>query len=277
MNAHRFMGSLHDPDDPRPRPRYVEPLAPPPAGDIVIFEVWTDWMFLWSATTPLSMRQTVETAPFRYIREHEAAWQESRDFTVDVFHVGGEFTEPAGGNAAGGSGIHLWLTRIENLKLGPVYASAGFGGSATSAGEFVTPVEREISMVTPRGMLAVETGTDVVHGQLRATHEASSVPDGYATIDSRITAAIGWVAARSKLLVEGAVARTSLHVPGAMTTRAATGGVSLSAAHRLSKHLQATVLVDVARSFYAPAVTTLDFAPRWGAQFLGAIQATVGR
>lgn len=278
MNAHRFMGGLVDPSAPPvARPKYLPNLAPPPPGDIVIFEVWTDWEFLWSATTPLSTRQTVDSTPVRYVRDHEAAWGERRDFAVDVFQAGGEFSQPEGVDEKGAANVRLWLAKIENLKLGPVYASAGFGGAAPSAGDYVAQYEREIDLIVPRALLSVETGGSEMHGYLRATHDASVVADGFVTVDSRLASGVGFVGEHSKVSVEGTLARTKLYVPRAMTSTAATGGVSLSAARSLSKHLQATLMVDVARSFYAPSVTAADFAPRWGMQVFGALQATAGR
>ncbi len=276
LNAHRLMGGLHDPDAP-PRPRYLPSLAPPPPGDIVIFEVWTDWQFLWSATTPLSMRVTMDSTPIRYVRDHAAPWGERRDFTVDVFQGGGEVSLPEGDDEKGGSNIRMWLGKVENLAIGPVYASAGFGGSAPSVGDYVGQYKREIDLIVPRALLGVETGGDKIHGHLRATHESTLVADGFVTVDSRLASGVGFVGEHSKLSFNATLARTKLYVPKAMTTTAATGGVSITAARTLSKHLQATLMVDVARSFYAADVTATDFAPRWGMQVFGALQATAGR
>jgi hypothetical protein len=67
-------------------------------------------------------------------------------------------------------------------------------------------------------------------------------------------------------LLTGAIARTEIQVPGAdvLHATATTGGGSLNVSRTLTRNLQASFLVDVARSFYAPESTAMTFVPRWG-------------
>ena len=51
-----------------------------PQGELVIFDVRTDWTWLWSAEHPLAMEQTAEATPFGYVRRQVAPWGEARDY-----------------------------------------------------------------------------------------------------------------------------------------------------------------------------------------------------
>ena len=278
MNAHRLLLTAHHPDDPPPPPADPNTVLAP--GDMVLFEVWTDWVFLWSASSAVSQLQTVDVATFRYVRDYVAPWGEPRNLTVDAFRAGGAFAQSGLGENSSGGGVHLWILGIENLKLGPLYASAGGGLSSAGAGELVTEYERQVEVTKPRAMAQLEAGGRHVRGYLKGLHDTQAVPDGYVAVDSRLTAGLEVMTDRTRATLDGALARTEVHVPGEMevvTAKAVTGGVSLTAARTLTKHLEASVLVEVARSFYAPEVTALDFAPRWGVQAFGTLRATIGR
>lgn len=279
MNAHRLLLTAHHPDDPPPPPADPKTVLAP--GDLVLFEVWTDGQFLWSATEPLSMRQTVDVSTFRYIRDHTSPWGDARDLTVDLFRAGGAFVQP-GQTAQQGSAsnVGVWMLTIENLKLGPLYASAGGGIASAAAGDYVGEYEQQVDVTKPRIMASLETGGRHVRGYLKGVHDAQTVPDGYVAIDARATAGIEVLTKNTRASLDGALARTEVLVPGVMEVlkaRASTGGVSLNAAHTLTKHVQATALIDVARSFYPPAATSLDFTPRWGVQAFVSLKATLGK
>jgi hypothetical protein len=239
---------------------------------MVLFDVHVETTLLWSRGGALSMRETPEAVPFRYIREHVAPWGERRDFMVDVGAGGGDFVDD-------GASVHVWLVRLDNLKLGPVYTTGGIGIASADVGPFVTPVERQVSTTAPRAVLAVETGNERLHGELRATNDALVAPDNYIAVDSRLSSAIASTFGRTRVALTGAIARTQVGAPQAMPVvrTHVTGGGALSAVHHFSSHLEGTLQLDVARSFYAAPLAEQDFTPRWGVNAFAALQAVVGR
>jgi len=253
-------------------PHAAEDDAKLPHGDMVLFDVHVETTILWSRGGALSMRETPETAPFRYIREHVAPWGEHRDFVVDVFAGGGDFVDD-------GASVHVWILRLDNLKLGPLYTTGGIGIASADVGPFVSPVERQVVANAPRAVLAVETGGERVHGEVRATNDVMVAPDGYLALESRLASTIGSTLGDTRVALTGAVARTEIGVPDAMPVSRVhvTGGGALSAVHHFSSHLEGTVQLEVARSFYAARLAEQDFQPRWGVNAFAALQAVVGR
>jgi hypothetical protein len=244
-----------------------------PSGDLIVFEVRPEITVLWSRHGSLAAQEAVEAMPFRYLRAHTAPWGERRDFAVDVFHATGEFIDD-------GAAIHAWLLRLDNLEVGPTLLTAGAGIASASAGPIVSDVKREVDVTTARLVLGLETGAPGIHGWLRATRDTALAVDGYATIDSRLATGLRLELAHLHLGVDGSLADTRVYVPGAMRASGITGGGSLSVARGLANHLDATLQLDVARSFYAPAIDPSAMqlaAPRWGVQAFASLQASVGR
>jgi len=244
-----------------------------PAGDLVIFDVRVAWSFLWSKGGSVADHAVAEAVPFRYLRERTAAWGERRDVTLDFGVGGGEFAGDA-------TAVGVWLVRLRNYDYGPLLATVGLGIASASAGELVSDVEREVDITAPRALLGIEGGTRDVHGHLQLTHDVGIAPDGYATVDTRVAGAVRVDVARTRIGLDAVLGRTTVHVPSFMPVIGATGGGSLSLAHGLGAHLDATLQLDVARSFYAPDVELTAGAvpsPRWGVQALGTLQARLGR
>ncbi|MBA3397785.1 MAG: hypothetical protein H0T89_34495 [Deltaproteobacteria bacterium] len=245
-------------------------------GNVVFFDLRTHWTFLWSKGGPLAMQQFAEASPFRYHRAHVAPWAEQRDYIVDVGAGGGTFTDAA-------ASVHFWFFHIENLALGPLYATGGAGIVSASAGELVAEFENEVEITTPRVELAIETGDSQVHGQLRFTHDATIAPDGYAVVEARLAGGLRVDLARrsrTRLGLDASLASTTVHLPRVMPLAGRTGGGSLSLARGLGAHLEATLQLDVARSFYAPDAEIMTGglpSPRWGMQALATLQARIGR
>lgn len=248
-----------DPDDPGL-----------PSGDAIVFDMRVDAVFAWSPGGEIVLRQTVEVVPLGYVKPQRGAWGADRDLAVDIGTGGGDFIEV-------GAAVRAWLVRVQNLSLGPVYATAGLGIASAGAGPFVDRYAREVEVTSPRAVIGVETGGSAIHGHVRAIRDVTLVPDGYVTVDSRVVAGVGLDRRSARVVLEGAIADTEVHVPGAMPVARATGGGALSVARRLTPHLDAIVQLDVARSFYATSATQLDFVPRWGATVFAAIQARAGR
>ncbi|HEX5064100.1 MAG TPA: hypothetical protein VFV99_32210 [Kofleriaceae bacterium] len=240
-----------------------------PQGDLVIFDVRLDATLLWSSGQPIASRQTPEATPFGYVRRQLAPWGEARDITVEVGSGGGDFID-------NGASVHVWGVRIENLKLGPLFTTGGIGITSGGVGDFVDDVSREVEVTTPRAVLGVVTGGSALHGHVTATHDLELQPDGYVTVDSRITGGLGVSIGKTRALLDAAIAKTHVYVPKTMATSAVTGGASLGVSQHLMPHLDATLRIDAARSFYAANVTSLDFVPRWGVTAFAALQATVG-
>ncbi len=254
-----------------PPPMTAEEKAALPQGDAVVFDVRVEHEALWGAGRMLVVRDRAEAVPFGYIRRHAAAWGEARDFSVEIGSGGGDFVER-------GATIHVWFLRLENLELGPLYATGGLGIASADAGAFLPPdahgiARRQVDVTRPRAELALETGGTKIHGHVRATHDAAVMPDGYVTVDARITAGLAVPMRDLVLRLDGAIARTDVLVPEVRAIRAVTGGGSLALARHLTGNLDATLQLDVARSFYA----TDTFAPRWGVDAFAAVQAKVGR
>lgn len=256
-----------------PPPQYsADDDAKLPHGDMVLFDVHVETTLLWSRGGAVSMRETPEAVPFRYIREHVAPWGEHRDFVVDVGSGGGDFVDD-------GASVHVWLVRLDNLKLGPLYTTGGIGIASADVGPFVTPVERQVTATAPRAVLAIETGGTRVHGEVRATNDVMVAPDGYLALESRLATTIASTVDSTRVALSGAVARTEVGVPDAMPVSRVhvTGGGALSVVHHFSSHLEGSIQLDVARSFYAARLAEQDFTPRWGVNAFAALQAVVGR
>jgi hypothetical protein len=244
-----------------------------PTGDLTIFDVHTTWAFRWSAGAPLAMKATAEAIPFRYSRPRLAPWGERRDVTVDVGAGGGDFIDE-------GAAVRVWLVRIGHLELGPILATGGFGMASASAGGFVSDLEREVDVTTPRVLLGIETGGRHLHGQLRATRDATLAPEGHAVVDTRVAAGLRLVASRARAGLDGFLALAEVHVPGLAPRAGPTGGGSLSFTHRVAPHLDAALQLDLARSFHvtdAERAAGMLGPPRWGAQALAMLQATADR
>lgn len=254
-------------------------IAPPadgrsmPTGALVVFEVNVQLTFLWSAHGGLATHGTTEAMPFRYVRAHTTPWDERRDFAVDVGRASAEFTDD-------GAAIRVWLARLENLELGPLLVTGGAGIASASAGEFSpTAMQREISITTPRLELGLETGGRRVHGYLRGTRDTAITPDGYALLDTRLASGLKLELPELRIGLDATAARTRVYVPGTHAARGVTGGGALTLAHRLVPHVDATLQLAVARSFYAAPIAPMTSAvadARWGVQALAALQATVG-
>lgn len=245
-----------------------------PTGDFAVFDIDVQWAGLWTKSNPtLTTRDTIAVKPFRYLRRHQAAWGESREFAIDLFASDSDFVDA-------GSRIGIWVLRIENLQLGPLYATAGGGFGSVGVGEFVSAVSREVSLTKPRGEFALEAGTPQLRARVHARADLAVVADGYTTWELRTGGALVWQRAAMRSAVEGVIARTDIYAPGSggqRTTRAITGGAALDWSYGLTRYLQATLRIDVARSFYAGGDAMVAFAPRWGAQALAGLAATAAR
>jgi hypothetical protein len=215
------------------------------------------------------MGETAEATPFGYVRHQLAPWGEERDFSVEIGSGGGDFIDQ-------GASVGFWGVRIQNLALGPLYATGGIGMRSGDAGKFVSKYKREVDVTTPRAVLGVETGGSIVRGYLRGTNDLELNPDGYLSVDSRVAAGIGLAVGQLHALFDTTVARTKVWVPEQMPVAAITGGGSLALAHPLARHLDATMRIEAARSFYAGNMASLDFVPRWGVNAFAALQATIG-
>jgi hypothetical protein len=249
-----------DPDDPRI-----------PGGDAIVFDTSTEWEFLWSPGGEVVLRTAIDVLAFGYVRPQRAPSGESRDFTVDVFRAGGMFVDDIGAS------LHVWATKLENIRIGPVFASGGIGFTTAGVGPYVAEYTQEIELAEPLAMVALETGNATVQTHVRATHDITLAPDGFATVDSRLTSGVTFMRSKTRLELAGTLARTGVHVPGSRAVRRITGGGSLSLAHALTPHLDATLQLDVGRSFYAANVSQLDFIPRFGVTAFAALQAHLGR
>jgi hypothetical protein len=259
-----------DPDDPRI-----------PSGDGIVFDTTIQLELLWTPGGELATRIVPDVLGFGYERAHRAPWGDQRNFAVDLFRGGGVFVDNYDGERASsvGSLVRVDFVKIENLALGPLFASGGIGIASGAAGEYVDAAsyEREVDITRARALLALETGGSSIHGHVRATHDLDVAADGYVTVDARVATGLGAVARRTRLDLSGAIARTEIHVPGAMPIARGTGGGSLAIAYALAPLLDATLRLDVARSFYAANVTQLDFVPRWGAYAFAGLQARARR
>lgn len=247
---------------PPPAPRTAEEDARLPQGDLIIFDVSVRHTRLWSADAPddVATLEQVEALPVAYARGK---------LFVEVMSGGGEFNDH-------GSLIHVWLTKIEQLTLGPVRATGGIGVVTGSAGPFVDAVSREVSVTTPRAVLGLAVGDERRQAELRATRDVTLAPDGYVTLDSRLALSLAGGGPRTWLSFDSALARTEAHVPGRALRIATTGGVALTLARRLTPRLEASARLEVARSFYATP-DLLEVAPGWGATGFAVLQATIGR
>jgi len=249
-----------DPEDPKL-----------PQGELVIFDVRTAWTMLWSADHPMAMEQSAEATPFGYVRRQLAPWGEERDYTVDIGAGGGDFVD-------NGATVHVWLVRIQNGRIGPLYATGGIGITGGGVGKFLeAKMHREVDVTTPRAVLGIETGGSRVHGYLRGTNEFELNPDGFVAVDQRLAGGLGLDVGNTRALLDAAIAKTKVWRPQTLPVEAATGGASVALAQHLTPHLDATLHVEVARSFYAADVKELDFMPRWGVNAFAALQAVVGR
>ncbi len=254
-------------------------LAPPadrvnmPTGALVVFEVNVQLTLLWSAHGGLATHGTTEAMPFRYVRAHTTPWDERRDCAVDVGRASAEFTDDA-------SAIRIWLARLENVALGPLLITGGAGIASASAGTFnPAAMQREIAITTPRLELGLETGGRRVHGYLRGTRDTAITPDGEALLDARLAAGVKLDLTQLRLGLDATAGHTTVYVPGTPAVRGATGGGALTLAHRLVPHLDATLQLAIARSFYAAPIAPMTSAvtdARWGVQAFAALQATVG-
>jgi hypothetical protein len=242
-------------------------------------EVTITATMLWSSSESLSTRQVLDVAALRYSHDQVAPWGEHLPMTVDFLDFGGEFIEPFVRASPIEKAAYFWFARMENVQIDGAYVSSAIG--------FTAPGDKELY---PDVMLGVAFGTEQVHGYVRASYDPAWTPDGYLTLDGRLTAGIATRAHGFTLGLDTAVAHTDIIAArtddDAMTSdvmcdsidrSAVTGGASLSASRRLSDHLAATVLVDAARTFYAPDATTLDFSPRWATRAFATLQATLGR
>jgi hypothetical protein len=242
-------------------------------GDLTLFDVRPTLTLLWSRHGDLAAVTQADVAPVRYTRRATAPWGERRDLQVDVFAGGGDFADR-------GAAVRFWLARVDNLALGPVLVTGGAGLASANVGPFVTATAREIQLTTPRVEVAVDGGDAALHGVLRATRDAAIVPDGYATIDSRLAGGLRGALASTPIALDASVASTEVHVPGQPSVTGRTGGAALAVAHRLAPYLEATLQVEGARSFYAADVTAMTgapSAPRWGLQAFASLQAAIGR
>jgi hypothetical protein len=249
--------------DPAPRPG---PVQGAPKGELMVFDVNTEMSWLWSRRGGIVMHALPDATPFAYRRDQEAPWGETRDFEVRVFRAGGEFADRA-------ASVGLWAVQIENLKVGPVFLDGGIGFASAGAGEFVTDTKREVEVTKPRAFVGVETGTSNLQTYVRATNDVTLAPDGYVVIDHRVTSGAAVDVGATRISVDGAIARDDVRVPPSQRMRATVGGGSLSVVRELSRHLRGSVLVEVARSFYAQDAEMQDFAPRWGTRALAVLQA----
>jgi hypothetical protein len=244
-----------------------------PPGALVVFEIDMQFSLLWSGDAPLAWRQQVETIAFRYERARVAPWGERRDFAIDVGAAGGEFIED-------GSSVHAWVVRIQNVALGPVYASGGIGVASAGVGPFVDESTRQIELTVPRVLAGLETGGERVHGHLRGQRDIELTADGFAVVDSRVTGGLALEAADTRVALDGFAGVAELHVPDRAAIRGATGGAALALARGLGPHLEATLQLEAARSFYAlppDAMTGALGPPRWGASAMATLQATASR
>lgn len=244
-----------------------------PKGDGIVFDVRLDATVLWGPNQPTSFRQEVETIPFGYLRRHRAAWGDARDFAVDLFAAGGEFVDE-------GASVRVWLARLRNLQLGPLYVTAGGGIISGAVGPFRdVPGEmypsREVNITRPRGLLALETGGTRVRGHVRATHDLTIVPDGYLTVDARLAGGLTTTLPLMRVGLEATLASTQIHVPFEMPRTATTGGGALSFVRTLAPNLDASLQLDVGRSFYASRADATDFTPRWGFAAFAALQTSL--
>jgi hypothetical protein len=244
-----------------------------PAGSLVLFELDTHLTVLWSEDAPLVWRQQVEATGIRYERAQLAPWGERRDFGVDIVAGGGEFTDE-------GSSLRAWVVRIENVALGPVYASGGIGFASAAVGPFIDPITRQVELTTPRVLASLETGGDLVHGSLRVRNDVGITADGFAVVDSRVSGSLALEASRTRIALDGFAGTAKLHAPERAPVRGATGGASLAIARGVGAHLEATLQLEAARSFYALPPDAMAGAlgpPRWGVSAVAALQATAGR
>jgi hypothetical protein len=256
-----------DPDDPAL-----------PRGDALVFDTRVDFQIAWSANGEPVVKDKAEVISFGYIKPRLAAWGEARDFSIEIFRGGGEFVDGRREEDHTAT-VGVWILRLANIKLGPVFATAGGGIVSGSAGPFVSDVEREVSLTTGRAELGVETGGKYVHGYLRGMRDIVLATDGYGyvAIDNRATGGIGIELPRGRIGLEGVLAKDEIHAPGMPTVRANTGGGSLSIVQRLAPYVDATLRLDVARSFYASRTDQLDFVPRWGTNVFAGLQARARR
>ncbi|HSK01171.1 MAG TPA: hypothetical protein VK932_08015 [Kofleriaceae bacterium] len=244
-----------------------------PAGSLVLFALDTHLTVLWSEDTPLVWRQQVEATGIRYESPQLAPWGERRDFGVDIVAGGGEFTDE-------GSSMHAWVVRIENVALGPVYASGGIGVASAAVGPFIDPITRQVELTTPRVLASLETGGDLVHGSLRVRNDVGLTADGFAVVDSRVSGGLALEASSTRFALDGFAGTAELHAPDRAPVRGATGGASLAIARGVGAHLEATLQLEAARSFYALPPDEMTGAlgpPRWGVSAMAALQATAGR
>jgi hypothetical protein len=249
---------------PPPRPRTPAEEARLPQGEIVIFDVDAAYSFLWEGggDGELAVHNRIEAAPFRYLRER---------FVLDIGAGGGEFTDDA-------SLVHVWLLKLENLGLGPLDATAGFGMASGNAGPFVSDVEREIAVTVPRIAVGLAVPGERFHVGARGSYDVALAADGYVTVDARVDASLEVTGKATRVSLDGNAARTEVHVPGAPgPLRAMTGGGALAVTRRLTPHLTATTRLEVARSFYAADVVNLDAAPRWGVAGFAVLEAAIAR
>lgn len=253
-----------------------EPRLVPRTDAFVLFDVELHASWMWSEDTPPAAHQEVEAIGIRYERPAIAPWGERRDYGVDVVAGGGEFTDA-------GSSVAAWVVRISNYQSGPVFVTGGIGFSSAGIGPLVTRgdiTEHQIDLTTPRALVALETGGSRLHGYVRGTNDIGLGADGYILRDSRLAGGLALEAPGTRLGLDGFVGKTKLYALDVAPVRGTTGGAALSLARGLGAHLEATLQLEVARSFYALAPEAMAGAlgpPRWGVNAMAALQATAGR
>jgi hypothetical protein len=252
------------------------PQERPPYNAIVLFgtELHASWM--WSADTPLAWHLNLEAVGIRYKHPEIAPWGEHRDYQVDVLAAGAEFTTD-------GSTIAAWVVRISNLALGRAFVTGGIGISSVGIGPIIMDgdiARHQLELTTPRALLAVETGGDRLHGYVRGTNDFRIVADGYIVRDSRLAGGLALDAASARVGLDGYVGFTKLYRLDTAPVGDMTGGARLSLTRGVGAHLEAALLLEAARSFYALAPEPMAGAlgpPRWGLNVMAALQAMADR
>ncbi|HWO18971.1 MAG TPA: hypothetical protein VNO30_09345 [Kofleriaceae bacterium] len=257
---------------------FEKPEAPRGTEHIALFDFTTRVSWLWSADSPGAWHSSVEAVGIRYERPQLAPWGEHRDYQVDIVAGGGESSDD-------GSAIAAWAVRIHNRQMGRAFVTGGIGFASASLGPIIMVGDisrHQVELTTLRALLAVETGGSQLHGYVRATNDARLGADAYVLRESRLTSGLALDASGTRAGLDGYVGFTTLYPLGAASVQGATGGAQLSLARGLGAHLEATLQLEVARSFYAPyslgeATAGAPGTPRWGMNAMVALQATAGR
>ncbi|MFT3695191.1 MAG: hypothetical protein QM831_18785 [Kofleriaceae bacterium] len=248
----------------------IEPSDPPKPGLVDLFGMGTNITMLWSPTAPAAARIEVSDTMVSYHRPQDA-WGEAHEFTVDVVDASAEFladgTRPMNADSAGNIGF--WATHISDLAIGPVLWGGGIGFD-----EFY--VDPHVTHLIPRAELTAKGMLDDWRFDGRIGHESSLTPDGFVTIDSRLSGSASHLFhTRTRLSLEGMIAKTKIESLGEPNANALTGGGALALLQPINRHLSAQARVDVAKSFYAPSAT--DTRPEWGATAFAGLAARVGK